>query len=222
MVESHRNKDTTLTAWFKVNAQSEACRDILYQDFPSKMVWKDRAHKWTPREPGTFSISRMYHAHPTSGEHFYLRLLLTCTKGATSFEDLCTVDGVHCDTFKEACFLHGLVDDDREWHQCLTEAKDMAVGWQLRHLFVSILHDCTPSRPRELWDTFWPHICDDLKCQLQQWGMEHHLMNRCRTMASISLTNLSFTLVGGLRSGTGSRYLVITLLWSRGTMTFMH
>ena len=108
-----------------------------------------------------------------SGERFYLHLLLTCIKGATSFKDLCTVDGVPCGTFKEACFAFGLLDDDRELHQCLTEARHMAVGRQLRDLFVSILRECTPARPRELWDTFWPDICDDLRHQLQQKGIEN-------------------------------------------------
>jgi hypothetical protein len=168
VVESHRNKDSTLTGWFKANSQWEDCWDLLYQDFPSRMVWQKDWHRWKHRENDGFAIGRMYHAHPTSGERFYLRLLLTCVKGATSFDDLCTVDGILYDTFKEACFVRGLLDDDREWVQCLTEAKDMAVGQQLRHLFVSILHYCAPSRPRELWDLFWPHICDDLKRQLQR------------------------------------------------------
>jgi hypothetical protein len=169
VVESHRNKDTTLTGWFKANAESEANRDIHYQDFPSRMVWNAKRHKWTPRNArrDDGAIGRMYHAHPSSGERFYLRLLLTCIKGATSFDDLLTVDGVQYHTFKEACFVRGLLDDDREWNQCLREAKDMAVGRQLRHLFVSILRDCSPARPRELWDTFWPDICDDLKYHLE-------------------------------------------------------
>jgi hypothetical protein len=42
----------------------------------------------------------------------------------------------------------------------------MAIGCQLRHLFVTILRDCVPANPRALWDKFWPHICDDLKYQL--------------------------------------------------------
>jgi len=39
----------------------------------------------------------------------------------------------------------------------------MAVGRQMRHLFVTILKDCAPADPRALWDTFWQDICDDLK-----------------------------------------------------------
>jgi hypothetical protein len=74
MVESHRNKDTTLTGWFKANSQWEDCWDLLYQDFPSRMVWKKDRCKWKHRENDGFAIGRMYHAHPTSGECFFLSL----------------------------------------------------------------------------------------------------------------------------------------------------
>ena len=163
VLASHADRDTTLTGWFRANAESEANRDLLYQDFPSRMVWSKKTHKWTPRKQNYFAIGRMYHAHPTSGERFYLRLLLTCVKGATSFLDICTFEGTEYLLFRDACRARGLLEDDHEWHQCLTEASHMAVGHQLRHLFVSILRDCTPAAPRELWDTFAPHICDDLR-----------------------------------------------------------
>jgi hypothetical protein len=105
----------------------------------------------------------MYYAHPSAEEHFYLRLLLTVIKGATSFEDLRTFQGVLYPSFREAYIAYGLTEDDNEWHQCLEEAKHMAVGRQMRNLFVTILKDCSPADPRGLWDTFWQDICDDLK-----------------------------------------------------------
>jgi hypothetical protein len=162
-------KDTTLTGWFKANAETQdvVILNTLYQDFPSKMVWSRDKRMWTERKRG-FAIGRMYHAHPTSGERFYLRLLLTSVRGATSFDDLYTFDGVRHSSFREACIARGLLEDDHEWYQCLQEAKDMQTGKQLRHLFVTILRDCTPADPRALWDTFWPHICDDLGHQLLQ------------------------------------------------------
>ena len=43
----------------------------------------------------------------------------------------------------------------------------MQTGHQLCHLFVTILKDCSPADPRALWDSFWQHICDDLKCHVQ-------------------------------------------------------
>ena len=164
ILERQENRDTTLTGWFKANAlhQDGVVNNTLYQDFPNKMVWHKDTHLWTIRQRG-FQIGRMYYAHPSSGERFYLRLLLTVVKGATSFEDLRTHQGVLHPTFREACIAYGLTDDDNEWHQCLTEAKHMAVGRQMRNLFVTILKDCNPADPRALWDAFWQDICDDLK-----------------------------------------------------------
>ena len=39
---------------------------------------------WQPRIRG-FAIGHMYYAHPSSGEHFYLCILLAAVKGAISF-----------------------------------------------------------------------------------------------------------------------------------------
>jgi hypothetical protein len=103
---------------------------------------------------------------PTSGEHFYLHLLLTTVTGATSFKYLCTFKGTLYPTFKDAYIVCGLLKDDLEWHQCLSEARHMATGYQLCDLFVTILRDCTPTDPRRLWEEFANHICDDLACQL--------------------------------------------------------
>ena len=161
--------DTTLTGWFKANAQAQNndIRDTLYQNFPFKMVWNKGNYKWTVRKDSSFAIGRMYYIHPTAGEKFYLRLLLTTIKGATSWDDLYSFEGTQYPSFKEACIAHGLLEDDQEWHQCLEEARHMQSGRQLCHLFVTIIKDCIPSAPRELWDTFWPHICDDIRHMLQ-------------------------------------------------------
>jgi hypothetical protein len=68
-----------------------------------------------------FAIGRMYYAHSTSGEGYYLRMLLNCVKGATSYEHLQTMNGRKHDTFKDACIAMGLLADDNEWHQALEE-----------------------------------------------------------------------------------------------------
>src|SRR5277367_4315794 len=43
----------------------------------------------------------------------------------------------------------------------------MASGHQLRNLFVTILHDCSPSDPLALWLQFRANICDDIHHTLQ-------------------------------------------------------
>jgi hypothetical protein len=69
-----------------------------------------------------FAIGRIYYAHLTSRERYYLRMLLNYVKGATSYEHLRTVDGRKHDTFKDACIAMALLADDNERHQALEEA----------------------------------------------------------------------------------------------------
>jgi hypothetical protein len=93
VMDSAATKETTLTAYFKANAEELARQqaapiigplpvsalDCLYQEFPQKFIWDAKKHAWKPRKKG-FAIGRMYFAHPTSGERFYLRTLLTVVK----------------------------------------------------------------------------------------------------------------------------------------------
>ncbi len=169
IIEQAATKDTTLTAWFKANRNFEEARNFYYQDFPTEFVYSKAKRMWTPRQKG-FAIGRMYYVSPKANdsERFYLRLLLTAVKGATSFEALRTVNNQLKPTFKEACIALGLLTDDNEWHQCLGEAGLMATGHQLRVLFITILIDCSPTHPRQLWNNHKHSLCDDLRHTLQR------------------------------------------------------
>lgn len=83
--------------------------------------------------------------------------------GATSYDDLQTVDGQVCNTFKEACQLKDLLENDQEWLHCLKEASKMQTGHQLYNLFVIILLYCNPTNPHHLWQETKHHLCDDLE-----------------------------------------------------------
>jgi hypothetical protein len=108
-----------------------------------------------------FAIGHIYYAHPTSGEHYYLWMLLNYVKGATSYEHLWTVDGIKQDTFKDACITMGLLVDNNEWHQTLEEAGLWALGRQLRDMFVSMLMFCEVTNPRHLLDAHWESLNND-------------------------------------------------------------
>ncbi len=69
-----------------------------------------------------FAISCMYYAHLTSGERYYLQMLLNCVKGATSYKHLRKMDGTKHDTFKDAYIVMGFLANNNEWHQALEEA----------------------------------------------------------------------------------------------------
>jgi len=105
----------------------------------------------------------MYYAHPTSGERYYLQMILNCVKGATSYEHLRTVDGREHNTFKDACIAMGLLVDDNEWHQALEEAGVWGLGRQLRDMFASMLMFCEVTNLRQLWDAHWESLNDDIE-----------------------------------------------------------
>src|ERR1700722_15392904 len=125
--------------------------------------------KWKMCARG-YAIGRMYFVHPSAGERFYLRILLTIVKGAESWEDLRRFDNVLHPTFKVACQARGLLEDDSEWKQCLQEAALMQTGHQLRNLFAIILLWSYPNHPDQLWDQFKVNICDDLRPRLIAGG----------------------------------------------------
>jgi len=161
------------------------CRQLLYQEFPTHMVWNRRQHRWNRRKRGIGNtIGRMYFVGPSGGERFYLRMLLTVVKGPTSFEDLRTYDGVVHQSFKSACIARGLLDSDEQWSHKLTEAALWQGGFQLRQLFVCILLHCQPADPLELWRNHAQHLSDDCRHRLQtkhqiddpsEEQVQHHL-----------------------------------------------
>ena len=97
-----------------------------------------------------------------SSELFHLRLLLLNVKGPTSFEDLRTVDGQLCGTFQEATVKLGLWDDDNECYLALEEAFTVQFGPAFIQCFVSIILNCFPSNPRQLYDHFKEKLAEHL------------------------------------------------------------
>ena len=51
-----------------------------------------------------------------------LRMLLNFVKGCTSFESIRRINGVDYKTYREAYNALGLLDDDKDWNDCLLEA----------------------------------------------------------------------------------------------------
>ncbi|GAB2302009.1 hypothetical protein Dimus_038788 [Dionaea muscipula] len=166
IVARGQNERTTLTGFLNRRSNNEYARAFTYQQFSEKFVWHADQKHWTERQRG-FAIGRLYFATPSSGERFYLRLLLTIVKGPQSFEHLRTVDNFLHPTFQRACLALGLLENDDEWVQCMQEAVIMQTGGQLRRLFTTILSQCDPTDPLALWNQFSVHICDDLAHNLR-------------------------------------------------------
>ena len=136
-------------------------RSFTYANFPSSWVYDNRIKKWKLRQRGN-TIGRIYFVHLAAGKRYYLRILLNIIRGAISFENLRTVEGILYPSFKEVCDALGLLQNDDEWNQCLKEAGQIQSGAQLRGLFATILLFCEPVRPERLWETHISAFSDDI------------------------------------------------------------
>ena len=66
----------------------------------------------------------MYGVRPIAGKQFSLRLLLTATRGAASFEDIRTIPkSFVCDTLIQGAARGGLLADDSERKNALEEPR---------------------------------------------------------------------------------------------------
>lgn len=168
--------DTTLTAFLKLCQEDVFAQTLLYHQLPSYYTWNNK--KWSRRKRGSevegnphvrfdCALGRVYTVHPSQHECFFLRMLLYEVKGPTSFEDLRTVDGHVCATFREACYKRGMLEDDSQWDATLREAAIYQSPKRLRDLFAILLKTCDVGNPLELWNKYKDDLAEDYKHQAQ-------------------------------------------------------
>ncbi|XP_063907805.1 uncharacterized protein LOC135125948 [Zophobas morio] len=118
-----RPPSTTLTSFCQTD---DFARTLLYADVPRNYTWNassksfQRRKQGTPVEghPNVFSsdaLGRIYTVHPNNDECYYLRLLLVNVRAPISFKQLRTVNGQLCATYREACQLLHLLENDSHW-----------------------------------------------------------------------------------------------------------
>ena len=117
---------------------------------------------------GGKSICRIIYVHQCAGELYYLRLLVNEIKGARNYDELRTINEVVYPTYKEACFVLGILGDDSEWSNALRQAAQWATGTQLRQLFITIILFCEVGDKKALFDSNWQFMVEDIQYRLQQ------------------------------------------------------
>ncbi|XP_038685799.1 uncharacterized protein LOC119985580 [Tripterygium wilfordii] len=132
---------TMLTEWMFTNTNCEDARQLTYAEFPAFWRWDNTDKIWFRRKRG-HCIGRISYVHPSAGEVYYLRMLLSHIRGATNFIDMRTINGSVYETFKEACNAMGLIGNDREWNEAIKEAAEWATTHEIRDLFVTMLLYC--------------------------------------------------------------------------------
>lgn len=120
---------TTLLAWFDSNVRDNTGHYLTYIDYPKRYKWDVPSKTWDPRaDDSSKMVGRLVFVHPSSGELFYLRMLLCHQKACMSFEDLRTVSGCLYPTFRAACNALGIIGDDIEWMTAFNEASVWATS----------------------------------------------------------------------------------------------
>ena len=164
---------TTLTAFFLLCQKDDFAKTLLYCNVPKYYTWDASGKVFKRRVQGiavvdypdvreTDALGRVYTVHHNNFECFFLRLLLHTVRGPTSFEALRTVNSRICGTFRGACQLRRLLEDDRQLDATMSEAAAAQSSASLRNLFALILTTCGPSNPKQLWESYKKSLTEDI------------------------------------------------------------
>ncbi|KMQ87777.1 hypothetical protein RF55_12854 [Lasius niger] len=160
--ERELNRDTMLTAWFKLNQTDENAVQFLYTDIPYHYVYDKKETKWKPRKKGSEKIiSRLYTVSIKDIERFYLRLLLLHVAGAKSFEDLKNVNGILYETFKDAAIAKNLIETDDLWGKTIEDSIESNMPTQIRELFAYICIFGNPIDVLAIWNKYKDYMIED-------------------------------------------------------------
>ncbi|XP_019158020.1 PREDICTED: uncharacterized protein LOC109154747 [Ipomoea nil] len=155
-------RQSMFTAWFDANSKYSEARNLTYAEMPTKFVWKKDKREWHPRQR-KFAIGRIFYVPPNSGEIFYLRCLLNIVRGPRSFDEIKYFEGVQYTSFRDACYAHGLIEDDKEYVDAISEAAIWSSAHSLRKLFVTLLTSNSMAKPEKVWDIVWQYLADDVE-----------------------------------------------------------
>ncbi|GFV75175.1 ATP-dependent DNA helicase [Trichonephila clavipes] len=169
---------TTLTAFYSLCQYDLFAKTLLYSEVPKFYTWNASTKKFQRRKQGkaveghtnlysSDALGRLYTVHPNNTECFYLRLLLINIRGPISFQDLRTVNGQLCATYRQACQELNLLENDAHWDTALADASNTARPQQIRTLFAIILTTCFPSNPKDLWEKCKDYMSEDILHRLR-------------------------------------------------------
>jgi hypothetical protein len=148
-----------LKAWFALNSIDSFARTLHYIQIPTHYVWNQADRRWDRRKNQSRMLGRIHPVDPTSREAWALRVLLLHAKGCVSEADIRTICGDERATFWEAAVAAGLMEDDHEYHRCLSSTQLSPAS--LRSIFLIIVSKCQPRNPMQLLTNFFDVLTDD-------------------------------------------------------------
>ena len=132
----------------------------------------------------------MYSVSMKDSERYFLRVLLLHVAGATSFDNLLTVEEKLYPTFHEAAKARGLTTDENVWDTTLVDAACAAMPRQLRELFAYICIFGGSSDLSNLWIKHKENLIEDFART-----HNHPCNDECETCESYALRDISDTLL---------------------------
>ncbi|XP_022040344.1 uncharacterized protein LOC110942890 [Helianthus annuus] len=154
-------KSSMFLSWMERNKDPNdtLARTLTYVQFPNFYVWKLDKRVWEPRQRKT-AIGRIHSVPPS------------------------LVNGHVYDTYRDACYALGLLDDDSEYVEAIKEASLSGSASYIRNLFCTMLLSSSLSRPEVVWESSWKYMTDDFLYRLQKYHRvtalsipEHQLKN---------------------------------------------
>lgn len=156
-----QNTRTMFLAWFDCCERYPEARELTYAELPTRFVYDAKEKVWNPRKKG-FAIGRLAPVSPSSGQLYFLRVLLNKVRGPRSYDDIKTVDGIVQPSFEEACYKLGLLDDDKEYIEGLKECGFWASAAYVRKLFANMLLSNSLSIPKLVWESTCDILSEDI------------------------------------------------------------
>ncbi|XP_072064317.1 uncharacterized protein [Arachis hypogaea] len=154
-------KESMFLAWFEAKKKYNSAKELTYVEFPSKFVWNAKEREWAPRRSHNV-ISRIFFVPPSSGELYYLRVLLNLVKCPTCYTDIRFHNGVTHGSFRDACYVRGLLDDDKEYIDAIKEARQWGAAPYLRNLFATLLFSKSIERREYVWEETKMLLSEDI------------------------------------------------------------
>ena len=144
----------------------KAIDSLTYPMLPQYFRFDIKEREWVMRKQNSHAIGRVHFAHPSSGDRFFLRLLLHHVVGPAHEQSLFVVDGVEHQTLRAAALARGLLATDYEYTRFMKHACDVLVSpVAVRSAFCGLVQNCTVADAVGLLRTIhgcqpmWKHMC---------------------------------------------------------------
>ncbi|GJW10927.1 ATP-dependent DNA helicase PIF1 [Tanacetum coccineum] len=95
-------------------------------------------------------------------------MLLNSAKGCRTHDEIKKVNEVVYPTYKEACYATGLLEDDKEYIECIKDATHWATAEHLCELFVTLLSPKELTMPLSVLLQTWNLLAEDVQFKRRQ------------------------------------------------------